>query len=275
MPRKKNEQDTSDLAMLAINSLQKKYPKLHLDHINALVVVTQNPDGEGLPQTAAILQNKIGMPKTVASFDVSLGCSGYVYGLFILKGFLEASGLSNGILVTCDPYSKVINQQDRITSMLFGDAATATLLGENPVWSLDSVIYETDGAGAEFLKTSQGKLYMNGRQIFNFASGRVAQHISQILDREGYSDIEIDLFCLHQGSNAIIDAISKQFKNVSNRFVKDMANTGNTVSSSIPLILENRIFDSKFNRILISGFGVGLSMATAIISKQINGDKAC
>lgn len=269
LPRKESEQETSDLAVLAVQSLLDKCPELDKVKVDAIVLVSQNPDGEGLPHTAAILQNKLGLPVTVATFDVSLGCSGYVYGLFVLKGFLEASGLENGILVTCDPYSKIVYMNDRVTSLLFGDAATATWLGENPEWELDAVAYGTNGAGAEYLKTEQKRLYMNGRQVFNFAITQVEPHIKQLLERQMLAAEDIDLFCLHQGSAAIVDAIAKRFGELSDRFVKDMLETGNTVSSSIPLLLEKHAFGSDAKRILISGFGVGLSWATAIISKSI------
>jgi len=275
LPRKDDDQETSDIATLAVQALFKKCQNLKKSNVDAIVVVTQNPDGEGLPHTAAILQDKLGLPVTVAAFDVSLGCSGYVYGLFLLKGFLEASGLENGILVTADPYSKIVDSNDRLTSLLFGDASTATWLSKTPVWSLDAVLYGTDGSGSEYLKVDEGRLQMNGRQIFNFAAHNVAPHIKKLLESESLSPEDIDLFCLHQGSAAILDAISKHFGNLTNRFVKEMKNTGNTVSSSIPLILENRGFDGKLNRILISGFGVGLSMASAIIVRNIQGERLC
>lgn len=268
LPRKETDQETSDIALLAVQALLEKCPALEKDAIDALVLVTQNPDGEGLPHTAAILQNKLGLPVKVAAFDISLGCSGYVYGLFVLKGFLEASGLKNGVLVTADPYSKIIDMNDRVTSLLFGDAATATWLGEDPQWQLDAVAYGTNGAGAEYLMADQKRLYMNGRQVFNFAITQVAPHIKQLLARQALSAEDIDLYCLHQGSAAIVDAIAKHFGDLAGRFVKDMQETGNTVSSSIPLLLEKYAFNNDIERILISGFGVGFSWATAIISKS-------
>jgi len=267
LPRKKPEQETSDLVEMAVLNLLKKCPELDKSKIDALIVVTQNPDEEGLPHTAAIAQRKLNLPTSVAAFDVSLGCSGYVYGLSIIKGFLETSGLKNGILVTCDPYSKIINMDDRITSMLFGDAATATWMGDNPYWRLDSISYGTDGSGSEYLKLVNQKLLMNGRQIFNFAATQVEPNITEILKRAGLQPEDVDLYCLHQGSAAIIDAISRRFPSVSERFVKKMTNTGNTVSSSIPILLEEELFNKNINRILICGFGVGLSIATAIITE--------
>lgn len=269
LTRKDAGQQTSDLAALAVEKLFEKCPGLSKDQVDALVVVTQNPDDEGLPHTSAILQDKLGIPTTVAAFDVSLGCSGYVYGLYVLKGFLEATGHKNGILVTCDPYSKVINTEDRITSLLFGDAATATWLGEDPEWCLDAGEFSTDGSGADHLKVVDGILKMNGRKIFNFAATKVEPQIRSVLEKQNLSAEDVDLYCLHQGSAAILDAISRSFRSVEDRFIKDMMDTGNTVSSTIPLMLEKRAFTEDVKTILICGFGVGLSMATAILSRSV------
>jgi 3-oxoacyl-[acyl-carrier-protein] synthase-3 len=268
LPRKCASQETSDLAMLAVEALLKEQPSLTRETIDAIVLVTQNPDGEGLPQTSAILQHKLGLSQRVAAFDISLGCSGYVYGLYALKGFLEASGLKNGILVTADPYSKIVDRGDKSTSLLFGDAATATWLGHSPSWRFGSVTFGTDGSGAEFLKREQGILRMNGRQVFNFALKNVKPAIQSLLSKEGLSSEDIDSYCLHQGSAAIVDQIARQFPNVSERFVNDLTNTGNTVSSSIPLIMRRHVLKSAAARILLAGFGVGLSWGAAVLYKS-------
>jgi len=136
LPRKDAGQETSDLCVEAVNALFAGNPELKREAIDVLIVVTQNGDEEGLPHTAAIVQDKLGLPTTVAAFDISLGCSGYVYGIYAIKGFMEATGLKNGLLVTADPYSKIVDPEDRNTTMLFGDAATATWLGEDAAWQL-------------------------------------------------------------------------------------------------------------------------------------------
>jgi len=269
LPRMPAGQDTSDMAVAAIQALLSSTPGLELQNVDALIVVTQNPDGYGLPHTAAIVQNKIGLPTSVAAFDISLGCSGYVHGLYAMKGFLEASGLSNGLLVTADPYSKVVNPDDKVTSLLFGDAATATWIGYEPRWHLQNVAYGTDGAGSEYLKVDANCLYMNGRQVFNFALTKVEPHIRSLLQRQGLSPESVDMYLLHQGSAAIVDAISKRFGENSTRFIKDIEETGNTISSSIPLLLQKYAMQTEaLETLLISGFGVGMSWASAILSKN-------
>ena len=267
LPLKAVEQESSDLAVEAVKALIDRYP-LKIAEIDALIIVTQNPDGVGLPHTAAIVQNKLHIPSQVAAFDVSLGCSGYVYGLSILRGLMEQAGLKNGILVTADPYSRVINRDNRITSLLFGDAATATWLSEESEWIFDRPLLETDGSGRDSLYVDdRHELHMNGRQVFNFAAVRVPQQINRYLDERNMLPSDIDLFCLHQGSAAIVDAISRRYPDVQERFLKDIIETGNTVSSSIPLLLEKHVLGTDLKRVLICGFGVGLSWATNLLEK--------
>lgn len=269
LPRKADDQETSDLCVEAANALFAANPQLSRGAIDALIVVTQNGDEEGLPHTAAIVQDKLGLSTRVAAFDVSLGCSGYVYGIYALKGFMEAAGLKNGLLITADPYSKIVDASDRNTAMLFGDAATATWMGEEPVWELGKSSFGTDGAGAAHLKVTDGSFFMNGRQVFNFALLKVPAHLQELLETSGLQADDVDAFCIHQGSAAIVDAVARRFdeEGSTDKFIKDMLETGNTVSSSIPLLLEKHVLGSSFNRIAISGFGVGLSWGSAILQR--------
>ena len=267
LPRLEQGDDTSDIAVKAVDALLCE-SDLAKEDIDALIVVTQNPDGQGLPHCAALVHQKLALPTHVAAFDVSLGCSGYVYGLSILQGFLAASGKKNGVLVTADPYSKVITTPNRTTSMLFGDAATATWMGENPQLVVSDCSFGTDGKGAEHLKVEQGELYMNGRQVFNFASLNVAPAIKTLLEKNDWPEESVDAFILHQGSLAIVDAIARRFKGSEAKFIKALENTGNTVSSSIPLILKNYLSNDSSARLVLSGFGVGFSWATCLLKRN-------
>ncbi|KJK05654.1 MULTISPECIES: ketoacyl-ACP synthase III [Pseudomonas] len=268
LPRKDAAQETSDLCVEAVKALFAANPNLSPDAIDALIVVTQNGDEEGLPHTAAIVQDKLGLPTHVAAFDISLGCSGYVYGIYAMKGFMEAAGLKNGLLITADPYSKIVDPEDRNTTMLFGDAATATWMGEGAAWQLGKAKFGTDGGGAAHLKVSDGLFFMNGRQVFNFALLKVPAHLHELLGESNLTPAEIDLFCIHQGSAAIVDAVARRFEDDPDKFVKDMVETGNTVSSSIPLLLEKHVIGSAHKRVALSGFGVGLSWGSAIIERK-------
>lgn len=263
----KNE-ETSDLCAAAVRNLLAKNPELKLNAIDALVVVTQNGDGEGVPHTSAIAQHKIGLPSHVACFDVSLACSGFVYGLYVLKGFMEAAGLKNGILVTADPYSKIMNRADRPTTLLFGDAATATWLGDDPIWALGPARFGTDGSGAEHLTVKDGFFHMNGRQVLNFANANVVPQMEEVLAAAGMTFDEVDAICLHQGSGAIVELLTKKLGENGHKALKDLFGAGNTVSSTIPLLLEHYSFKSDWKSVVMSGFGVGLSWGSALLTRN-------
>ena len=256
----------SDLAYQAVHNLHVKHG-LALDEIEALVVVTQNPDSEGLPHCSAVLHGKLGLQASVACFDIGLGCSGYVYGLSILRGLMREANLSNGVLCTSDQYSRIIDRSDRNTSLLFGDAATATWLSRDGSFDFSRPILETLGSEGGALCLSNGKLAMNGRKVFDFAAIRVPAQINALLEREEIHSDDVDLFFLHQGSAAVVNAIARRFPSCKERFLFDIKRTGNTVSSSIPLLLEKQLFSDSCNTAIISGFGVGLSWATNILRR--------
>lgn len=269
LPVMEQGMETSDLATKALLNLLTKIG-LDKNEIDCLVICTQNPDGGGLPHTSAIVQEKAGLPESVAAFDISLGCSGYVYGLNIVKGFMSASGLTTGVLITADPYSKIIDERDINTVMLFGDAAAATLITNNkPVFTFGQSMYGTYGKGASDLKNIDGVLYMNGRNVFNFVATKALKQITDLLKKEGLSKNVIDCYALHQGSRYIVETLANKLR-VNEKVAFSMEKTGNTISSSIPLILEEILDDASINRILISGFGVGFSMGAMILTRTTN-----
>lgn len=265
LPRLPEGFNTSDMAVKAVEALLEK-TELKKGEIDALVVVTQNGDFGGLPHTSALVQGKLGLRTNISCFDISLGCSGFVYGLSVLKAHMAEMGYKNAILVTADPYSKIIDNEDRVTSLLFGDAATATLLSTQGVFTIDKPLLSTDGSG-ELALVKKDYLNMNGRQVFNFAATQVPADINKYLENKDLTVDDVDLFILHQGSAAIIDVIARKLRVNKEKVPMEMKNTGNTVSSSIPLLLEKYFDDTTQKNIVISGFGVGLSWATNILRR--------
>ena len=113
--------------------------------IDALVVVTQNPD-RNIPHVSAIVHGALGLPTQCACFDISPGCSGFVYALSVFQDFMEANGMKKGLLFTADPYSMVVGPNDNNTSLLFGDAASVTLVSDSPRLVSGMVTFGTLGA---------------------------------------------------------------------------------------------------------------------------------
>ena len=243
--------------------------KLDLEAIDLLILVTQNPAFNGIPHNSSILHDALGLKESCQVFDLSLGCTGFVHGLLVADSLMQTMRLENAILVTSDPYSQIINNQDKNTSMLFGDAATATLIcQEGPGWKLTAYDYGTRSRDWEALNCTSGKLKMNGRSVFEFAAKSVPQSINQLLSKTNTEVEEIDLFLFHQGSRYIVETIAKRVGVAEDKFLFGSSNYGNSVSSSIPLLLNqySSLLNNK-NKIIASGFGVGLSWATCILEK--------
>lgn len=186
------------MAVKAFEALRAKTGH-DLNDIDVLVVVTQNPD-YNIPHVSGLVHGKLGLPQSVSTFDISLGCSGFVYGLNILIGFMQSVGMSRGVLITADPYSKVIDPEDKNTVLLFGDAATATLIGPDPVYTTRGFVGGSQGDLKRALICENGTLEMNGRDIFNFAATSIPGLVAQTLERAELSLEEIDAFLFHQAA---------------------------------------------------------------------------
>jgi 3-oxoacyl-[acyl-carrier-protein] synthase-3 len=266
-------EETSVLCLKAFANLQRNVG-LQQKEIDCIVVCTQNPDGRGLPHTSASVHAALGLADSCAAFDISLGCSGFVYGLSVIQGFMQANGLRRGILFTADPYSKVIDDQDKNTSLLFGDGAAATLISDAPVWCTGKFLFGSRGQDRDAIRVdpATGKLSFNGRAVFTFSATVVPDNIKAMLAANGLSIDDIDYFALHQGSRYIVDTIRKRLGVAEEKAPFVAADYGNTVCSSIPIVLSGA--GVELRRIVIAGFGVGLSWASSVLYRVELGAKA-
>lgn len=267
LPRLAEEESVTSACAKAYERLRQKLP-LDSQEIDCIVVCTQSPDRGGIPHTSALVQAAIGAAENCACFDIGLGCSGYVYSLQVIASFMQMHGMRKGLLFTCDPYSRILDADDKNTSLLFGDAATVTLLSDTPKFTSEFVRFSTRGKAADALTKQDGRMTMNGRAVFNFALTDVVKQVSELIEASGVAKESIDLFLLHQGSRFMIENVIKKIGGIQDRSPVSLGETGNTVSSSLPILLEKVIDDSSVNRLLMSGFGVGLSWATAIYSRN-------
>ena len=260
---KEPDQQPSDLCVKAAETLLSQ--GVSFEDLGALIVCTQTPDDHGIPHTSSVIHRKLSLHENCACFDISLGCSGYVYGLSIAMAFMQAHGIRRGLFFTCDPYSSIVNAEDQATALLFGDAATVSLLEQDGSgWALTDALFATQGQGGDAIHNRNGTLFMNGREVFNFALTQVPKQISQLLQQRNLTLADVDLLALHQGSRYMVEKIRERLKLSPEKAPVYLEGIGNTVSSAIPLLLAQHLHQIP-KRVIMSGFGVGLSYATALL----------
>jgi 3-oxoacyl-[acyl-carrier-protein] synthase III len=267
---------TSDLATAAGAKLLDE-TDLEPNAVDLLIVVTQTPD-YCLPQVSALVQDQLGLPSSVAAFDINLGCSGYVYGLSVAKGMMEVNGFTNAIIVTAETYSKIIDPKDRATAPLFGDGAAATWLGRNPTYKLGNFNFGTFGSksssliarGSGMRRDSIKPLYMNGQDIFNFVMSSIPKSVTKCLETNELTASDIDVWIFHQASRYMLEKLATRLEIPKEKVLIEVADIGNTTSSTIPIALCRGILSkgTRPENIFLSGFGVGLSWASGVISSK-------
>jgi 3-oxoacyl-[acyl-carrier-protein] synthase-3 len=290
----KNRLTTSDLAFIAAEKLLNALSWQKKD-VDFLLFVSQSPDYY-LPATAIILQNRLQLPTSTIAFDIGLGCSGYINGLFTAAQFLQTGQLKKGLVIAGDVSSYTINKEDKSTYPLFGDAATVTAVEYNNTANPAYFDLHSDGSGYEAIIIRDGgtrnlitedsfkvkdfgngikhcnlEVALDGMKIFNFSITTVPKSIKTFLDNLNVKPNEIDFFVMHQANLLMNEMIRKKLHFEKNQTPYSIAKYGNTSSASIPLTICSEIKDTvtvKSSKLLLSGFGVGLSWANAYIDTQ-------
>lgn len=266
-----------DLGFNAANKLFES-KDVRKEDIDFLIFCTQSPEN-ALPSGSAILQHKLGLPKSIGAIDINQGCSGYIYGLFLCHALIKSKSCKMPLLITSDTYSKYISPADKSNRSIFGDGASATVFTNEDVNFIDFEL-GTDGSGCENLVAynsclkhtedfNSPELYMNGTEIFNFTIKNIPSLVSNILERNNFTLKDIDLVIFHQANKFMLNHLRKKIGIPEEKFIIDMEDTGNTVSSSIPIILSKYHEEVKTSkRILLCGFGVGYSWGACIIENN-------
>lgn len=248
---------------------------------DTIIVCTQTPD-QLIPHCSAMLQEKLGLPSSTLCFDISLGCSGYGYGLATAYGYLETGLSSRVLLVTADNYSKVIDPKNKKCYVLFSDGSSASILDRpnlKPVFH-----FGTDGTRSKTITCKNSgvsvvtgdvaecpieKPYfdMDGYGVFQFTIGTIPNEMKKLLEKAGLELDDIDLFVLHQASKYVLDSIRKRLNISEEKLIIDLEEVGNTTSSTIPITLKRAEDAGKVKRgdkVFTFGFGIGLSWSGAI-----------
>lgn len=265
----------SDIATKAGEKLIEQANLLRED-IDMLIVCTQSPDYL-IPTTACIVHKNLGLKVTCGAFDFNLGCSGFIYGLTIAEGLLKTNTADNILLITADTYSKHIEKSDIPNRAIFGDAAAAVLLNNDGKYIVGQFDLGTDGtyynslisygSGMNKESSETPKLFMNGKDIFNFTIEKIPPLVKQNLKSNSITINNCDYFIFHQANKFILNHLRKKIGIPEEKFHIELMNLGNTVSSTIPIALSS-VWDQNYNTIQLTGFGVGLSWGSVVITKR-------
>lgn len=258
------DEDTSDLCVKAFENLTTR-ANIALEDVQLCCVVTQNPD-RNIPHTAAIVHQKLGLSRHCMTFDISQGCAGFVHAIALVSAHMERFGLHDALVFTSDPYSKVVDPNDKGTALIFGDAAAATLLRRGSTgYSVVDAQFGTEPATTSCLHTADGPLKMDGAAVLFHATHQVPGSIQSLLEKNGVLINDVDLVVLHPGSKRVVDLIQKSLSLDPTKVPFEIGEIGNTVSSSIPLVLQRHVDEKNLKMLVLSGFGVGFSWGTCLL----------
>ncbi|WP_175701757.1 3-oxoacyl-ACP synthase III family protein [Burkholderia ambifaria] len=260
---------TSDLIVAAALNLMRG-SEIAAGEIDGLIVVTQTPD-DWSPGCAYAVHHQLELPTDCVVVDINAGCAGYVSGLIQAASLVVSGACRNVLLCTGDINTRLVDDRDHQARMLFGDAASATLItvGDDALQFVSgadgsgrsllgvNLQYEKDGVRTGTISC----LKMDGAAVMSFALRRVPEVIDSLLRSQGKGLEDVDLFALHQPNRFILDYIRNRLGVAPERLPVDVDGIGNTNSTSIPLLLSRRHEKGGEARrnVVMCGFGVGLA----------------
>ena len=253
--------------------------ELEPTEIDLVIVATVSPD-TNMPSTASLVAKNIGATKA-RCFDLSAACSGFIFASEVATSMMKQGSYQNALVIGAEVLSTRLDWQDRGTCVLFGDGAGAVIyqksLEKNQVHCIE---IGTDPEGAQLITlpvhTERSAFYegeikrpvisMNGRQVYAFSTTKVPESIKQVIAQVGLTLEDIDWFILHQANSRIMDSVAQKLGVAKERFIKNIAEYGNTSAASIPMALYDARKQLKSgDKVILTGFGAGLTWGTMLL----------
>lgn len=274
---------TSDLAAEAAK-IALAQRGIDASDLDAIIVATVTPDML-FPATACLVQNKLGASK-VWGFDLSAGCSQFVYGLQVGAQFVRTGAHKKVMVIGADVMSSIIDYTDRATCVIFGDGAGAVILEptEDDAPGLIDFVHEVDGSGGvslfmpgggslnppshETVDKKMHYVHQDGQAVFKFAVRKMAEVCDEILKRNNLTGSDIDLFIPHQANLRIINATADRLKMRPEAIVINIDRYGNTTGATIPLAMHTAIEQGRLkkgNLVLLAAVGAGFTVGATLL----------
>lgn len=276
---------TTSLSVEAAKEALKK-AKLAPEELDLIIAATVSAD-KIVPGLACEVQSAIGAAGATA-FDINAACSGFLFSLNIAAMYLQNGGYKNALIIGAETLSKIMDWNDRSTCVLFGDGAGAAVItaeessGKEKEGIL-SVVQGSDGARGSVLScnnrpvnnpyqkndTALDYVHMNGQEVYKFAVKTVPEAISQAIEKAGIKTDDVKYFILHQANYRIIEAVAKRLGQPMEKFPTNLQECGNISAASVPILLDkvnNHGMIGKGDKIVLAGFGAGLTWGAAVLS---------
>ena len=275
---------TSDLATEAARKALE-ISGLPATDIELIIVATITPDMQ-LPATACLVQNNIGADHAWG-FDLSAACSGFLYGLQVGAQFIATGAHKNVLVIGMDVMSSIINYSDRKTCVIFGDGGGAALLqpaGEDEDVGMIDFLHEVDGSGGPALCLPGGGsrnpasrdtvdnrlhfVHQDGPAVFKFATRKMADICARLLERNGFTGKDVDVFIPHQANKRIIDSSAERLGMPEDRIIINIDEFGNTTAGTLPIAMQTALEQGKLKKgdlVLLATVGAGFSAGAALL----------
>jgi len=255
---------------------------INKEEVDLVIVATVSPDSYA-PATACVIAKKLGL-KNPTAFDLTAGCSGFVYGLTVAKQFIENGNVKNALIVGVEVLSKLVNWKDRGTCVLFGDGAGACILSASDKNGIINTFTGSDGdvnnllhipgepLDNPFYKEENplpSKISMEGSEIFKFATRIIKKSVKTVLKDSNYTVAQLNHIVPHQANLRIIEYASEKLKIDLDKFYVNLDHCGNTSAASIPIALDEmneKGLLKENDLIFLVGFGGGLTWGAALLS---------
>ena len=273
----------SDLAVEAVRKLVESHP-FDLQEVDLIVVGTVTPDMM-FPSTACLVQHKLGIANTWG-FDVSAGCSGFLYALNTGVAFVESGKYKKVLAIGTDVNSCMVNYQDRAVCIIFGDGAGAVLLEPTEEGEAGIIDYvaQVEGVGGQYLYMPAGGslnpathetvdkkmhyIHQDGQQVFKYAVKKMAEMTGRILERNHLTGSDIDCFIAHQANRRIITATADRLKMPEDKVIVNIDRYGNTTAGTIPLAMQTALETGKLKKgdtVLLAAVGAGFTSGATLL----------
>jgi 3-oxoacyl-[acyl-carrier-protein] synthase-3 len=256
---------TSDLAMHA--SLRAiEAAAIGVEEIDLVIIATTSPD-QVFPSTACILQDKLGIKNRCAAFDMQAVCGGFVYALNTADLYIRGGQAKTALVVGAEVFSRLLDWNDRTTSVLFGDGAGAVILRASDAPGIVAAKLHADGIHRNMLK-SDPLVSMDGKAVFKFAVKVLSEVVEEVLEDQKMRGTDIDWLVPHQANIRIMEATAKKLGLSMDKVIVTVATHGNTSAASIPLALDTAVRDGRIKagqNIILEAVGGGFTWGAVLI----------